>query len=316
MVRIKERALLKKTLRGFFDARDYLEVDTPVLVSQPGVEVHIDYFKTQYHDYHGRVFSGYLRSSPELAMKKLVLEGYERIYQLGPAFREGGEHTPWHHPEFSLAEWYGPHESLQSLKLETKELCEAVYGAFHRSLPPLTELSVYEAFWEFLGIELKDEDPHLGEQGLAKGLLSPRREDDFETAFFKIMLEGIEPQIKKLQWVFLDDYPPSQAILSEVKENRAQRFEAYLHGVELCNGFLECLDHGENLARMKLVNEKRQALGKEVLPLNASFYQALQKPHGRVGGNALGIDRLLALVCGLLSIDSVIVERQGGVFPD
>lgn len=311
------RASLKRMTRAFFDEAGFLEVDTPILVKQPGVEVHMDFFETQWRDFHQKPHSRSLRTSPELHLKILLSQGFEKIYEIAPVFRNGGELTEWHHPEFTMIEWYQTHTGFDEFILQTEAFFLKTQESFCRSANktkiiqrPLTTLTVGEAFEQFVGIELIDQDPHLAQKGLKQGVLSVNEQDDFETAFFKILLEKIEPKLKKLEFVCLKDFPPSQAILSKIIGQSAKRFEFYIHGIELCNAFLECFDLQENQARLQYANDQRRVLGKPLIQQDEKFYQALQKPIPECCGNALGFDRWLALLQSKVVIDDVISFRN------
>lgn len=311
------RQKLKACIREFFESRGYLEVDTPLLVSQPGTEVHIDYFSSSYIGFRGEQESFSLRSSPELHMKQLLAEGLQKIFQLGPSFRNGGEYTKWHHPEFYLLEWYHLGSDLDGMIFETDQLIrfclqrfnDFSYLGFDR-LPDLHQIGVFDAFEKYANITLVDEDPHLGKKAASAGCVSVNTDDDFETAFFKILMEKVEPRFKDLDYVCLRDFPPSQAILSKVSNQVAHRFEFYLKGIEISNAFFECQDVRENETRIREVNEKRKQLGKDPLRLDEHFFQSLRKGLPECCGNALGFDRLLALLVGEGDIDSVVPFRR------
>ncbi len=308
-----QRQTLKNAVRRFFNEREYLEVETPVLVPQPGVEVHTDYFTTTWHDHRGKPRKFFLRSSPELAMKRLLTHDLCRIYQMGPCFRTGGEFTAWHQPEFSLLEWYRVGAGYDEFIHETEMLCRFAEQAMieTHALSPilpsrLTKITVANAFHTFAGIKLIDLDPDLGRKGQERGFASLNPTDDFETAFFKIMLDIIEPELKKLGFVCLFDYPASQAVLANVQDDVANRFEFYLHGVELCNAFQECTIPSENSARLNTTNQARLSLGKPALPRDEAFFADLDRGMPACCGNALGLDRFLCLLLGKDNLDFVL----------
>lgn len=311
------RQELKSCIRQFFTKREYLEVDTPLLVQQPGTEVHIDYFSTAYCGFKGEELAFSLRSSPELHMKQLLTQGFKRIFQMGPSFRNSGEYTHWHHPEFTLLEWYQTGISFDGMIAETDQLLRSCVKHFSQEIRPalpalgtLHRFTVFEAFKDFAGVELVDLDPDLAKKGIDAGCISPRLEDDFETAFFKIMMEKLEPAFKELKYVCLSDYPESQAILSKVEDGVAKRFEFYVDGIELCNAFLECFDPIENRLRMEETNKEREKLGKDKLSIDRHFLKALESGVPQACGNALGFDRWLAFLMGEPNLDSIIPFRQ------
>ena len=308
---LSKRGLLNQTVREFFHRSDYLEVQTPIIVPQPGVEAHMDYFETSLQGYRGESKPYWLRSSPEVHMKTLLSQGLERIFQLSPCFRNGGEFTPWHHPEFTMLEWYKVDSTLEDLMEETHTLIHQSFDALgNSSLPKLTKLSVAEAFQEFTGLELIDKDPDLGAKAHSKNLGSLNGEEDFETAFYKLQLELIEPNLKSLGYCCLYNYPASLAILSKLKDGWAQRFEFYLEGIELCNAYHELTDAEENKDRIQQTMKERTQLGKPPHDLDKQFQAALDKGLPACSGNALGIDRLLALALGLDGIPQLLPFRD------
>ena len=139
-------------------------------------------------------------------------------------------------------------------------------------------------------------DPDLGKKCYKNNLGSIKEEDDFDTAFFKALIEVIEPQFKKERGVILYDYPASQAALAKVEGQVAKRFEFYLDGIELCNAFYELTDLKENRKRVEESNRLRKSLGKEITLEDQEFYSSLEKGIPICCGNALGFDRWLALL--------------------
>ncbi len=302
---LKARAALQDSIHRFFRARNYLSIDTPILVPSPGTEVHLQYFASEWRDYTTKQHKLYLRSSPELHLKQALALGIPRVFHLGKCFRNGGELSDWHHPEFTMLEFYETGISLSDFMQLTEELIRTASVDLRREGFPGPELpdsfprfSVYEAFERWAKITLIDGDPELARKGLAKGYGSIRSDDDFETAYFKILLDIIEPGLKQLGAAFLYDYPPSQCALARISDQRAQRFELYMGGVELCNAFDELLDPEQNRARIKASNAQRALLGYDVMAEDQDFYQALEKGLKACCGNALGFDRLLALLLG------------------
>ncbi|MBM4251446.1 MAG: EF-P lysine aminoacylase GenX [Deltaproteobacteria bacterium] len=306
---LKARARLKAAIRDFFAERDYLEADTPIAVTTPGIEVHLRYFKTAWVDHSGQAHPLYLRSSPEIHMKKLLAAGADRIFQLAPCFRNWGETSDWHHPEFTMLEWYEVGLSFHGLIDQTEALIRSCRNALgsHLKLPAKIErISVFEAFERWVGVSLIDEDQALAAKGIRAGAVSLRDDDDFETAFFKLLLERVEPGIEALGAAVLYDYPESQAALATVRDGTAKRFEIYIGRVELCNGFEELLDADANAARIRSSLQRRAQLGYEVPEEDQAFYAALRRGIPACSGNALGFDRLLALLLGQNKLVSLI----------
>lgn len=276
----------------------------------PGAEAYLQYFQSDWQDAQQREHRLYLRSSPELQHKQMLSWGLEKIFELGKCFRNGGEFSDQHHPEFTMLEWYQVGSSFEQMIAFTTDLITSLYEHHsERKLNAWHKLTVQEAFDAFVGIELFDGDDELAAKALAKGY-QVGADDDFETCFFKLMLTVVEPCLRKLGSVVLYDYPPSQAALAEIEDGVAKRFEVYLSGIEICNAFLECLDYEENRQRWHKMMTKRAAAGLPPIPQAKDFLAALRQPLPRCCGNALGVDRLLALLRGATSLREVIVQNN------
>ena len=336
---LEARARLKQVIREFFS--DYLEVDTPIVVPCPGVETYLRYIEARLpagdmgdmgdmgdrsdrsdkgsksHSQNGDTkrpaASLWLRSSPELACKQLMSSAdTTRLFELGPCFRAGrGEFSPWHHPEFWLLEWYRQPCSFDSMLAETEDLLVHCFRECSINSEQLTfvHLSVYECFQEFMGIELVDEDVDLAQQLINAGLYSVQLSDDFETAFFKALLEVCEPRFKTMSAVVLYDYPPSQGVLAQRMNGRAKRAETYIHGIEVTNGCLEMSSQSAHLAYQAEVLGKRRDLGYESPELGEDFLASTEVMAPDMAGVACGFERLLALLQQQPSLDSQLPFR-------
>jgi lysyl-tRNA synthetase class 2 len=314
------RSGLKSQIRSFFQQRDYLEVETPVIVVQPGTEVYIDYFQTKWRDFRGTDHRMYLRSSPELHMKQLLSAGAERIFQFAISFRNYGELARWHHPEFLMLEWYETNISFVDMIGQTEMLLRSCASFVTESCNPtvpyifpqsIAKFTVAEAFQKFAGIKLIDGDPELAKKARAQGFHSVLPSDDFETAYFKILIDAIEPGLEACGVSVLYDYPKSQAALAVIEGDVAKRFEFYLGRIEICNGFLELASVPENEARIREANKKRLEIGKSPTMIDQDFLRAMGGGFPACCGNALGIDRLLAILLGHNDLDRIIPFRRG-----
>lgn len=296
MKRLRERARACADARKFFESRGFLEVQTPVMVPSPGLDVHLDAFEVHGGD---RGAARWLITSPEYQMKRLLGDGLTRIYQLGPCFRRG-EAGGLHNPEFTMLEWYRADAGVEDVMGDTEQLVATLTaGRVHVAdrrvdlRPPFERISVCDAFGRFAGWS-RDET------------LEAAAAD--ETRYFQAMVDAVEPALARFdRGVFLVDYPATQASLARLKPGDAQvseRFELYVAGVELCNGFGELVDAAEQRTRLVRDQAERQTRGLPVYPIDERFLEAL----GRVppsAGNALGFDRLVALACGEVEIAKV-----------
>jgi lysyl-tRNA synthetase class 2 len=295
--RLRERARVVTDVRAFFAARGFVEVQTPVLVPSPGLDLHLDAFEVVGGD---RGAPRWLATSPEYQMKRLLAEGLERIVQIGPCFRRG-EVGSRHNPEFTMLEWYRANAGVEDVMQDTEQLVAAVTGGFVNVdgrrvdlRPPFERLGVCEAFARFAGWSRE------------ATLEAAARDED---RYFRALVDVIEPAIEKIDHgVLLVDYPATQASLARKKPGDpqlAERFELYVAGVELCNGFGELVDPVEQRARLSHDQAGRRARGLPVYPVDERFLEALARVPPS-GGNALGLDRLVALACGTTSIADVV----------
>jgi lysyl-tRNA synthetase class 2 len=284
---LRERANVIALVREFFAQRDFLEVETPVLVPSPGLDLHLEAFEVG-----TRSAARYLITSPEYQMKRLLADGYERIFQIAKCFRKG-ELGDRHNPEFTMLEWYRANAGIDDVMRDTEDLVAMVTGGRvvlgERTIDtrtPVERWTVCEAFERFADI---GEDETLD---LAK---------NDEDRYFELMVDAVEPGLAALEHaIFLTDYPASQASLARRRPDDprvAERFELYVAGVELCNGFGELTDVAEQRARLERDREERSARGLPIYPIDEKFVEALARMRPS-GGNALGLDRLVALVCG------------------
>ena len=316
--RLRRRDTLRKTTRSFFESRGYLEVDTPILTKCPGTEVFLHYFETSWTDHQAKNHPLFLRSSPELHMKRLMASDIDQAFQLAPCFRNRGEFSEWHNPEFTMLEWYQKNLSYDGLIQETEdylrhtaEAFASVSGINPESILPRTfkKIKVFDAFEEFAGIKLIDLDQELAAKARAAGVISVRPDDDFETAYFKTLIEKIEPIILSMDGCIFMDYPPSQAALSVVEAGVAQRFEYYIGRVEICNGFFELTGEQNNRDRIGAALRERLRQGNPPVPEDENFYRDMARFNEPCAGNALGFDRWLTLLCGGDDLGAALIFR-------
>lgn len=294
---LKARAELYGSVRAFFVRRGVLEVDTPILSAHATVDRHIDSFSVP--------DGGWLQTSPEFAMKRLLCAGSGPIFQIAPVFRreERGRH---HNPEFRLLEWYRPGWDHTLLMDEVEELMHALGVGSGRTFQ---RLSYRQAFVQHAGL-----DPFtipvaaLRERALAgevPALDLGHQEEDRDGWLDLWMSHRIGPQLGRDVPVFLHDFPASQAALARVRNDDppvAERFELFWQGIELANGFHELSDAGEQRRRFESDQAWRAAQGKVVPPLDEHLVAALQAGLPDCAGVALGLDRLLMLRLGLLDL--------------
>jgi elongation factor P--(R)-beta-lysine ligase len=325
--RLATRGRVLRAVREFFAAAGFEEVDTPALQVSPGLEPHLHAFGTVLHDPNdGAARPLYLHTSPEFAMKKLLAGGLPRIWQLAHVFRDG-ERSATHHPEFSMLEWYragaGYHDLMADCEALLRRAQEAAGVAALRwngesadARRPWQRLSVAEAFARHAGIDLLATmpDPARPDAGLlaaaaAKTGIAPHPGDDWETLFFRIFLERIEPHLGIGAPTILYDYPLALAALSRPKPDDprlCERFELYVCGLELANAFGELTDPAEQRRRFLADQAKKQALYGETYPVDEDFLAALAHGLPDCAGIALGFDRLVMLATDARHIEEVL----------
>lgn len=271
--RLKRRAAVLRTIRAFFDRRGFTEVETPVRIPAPANEAFLEPPPSG---------DAWLRTSPELHMKRLLAHGSGPIYQIGPCFR-AGERGRRHNPEFTLLEWYRPNETIDALYADVADLVSEVLG---RPLVPCV-FPVAETYRRVAGW-----DP-----------LEAWDEDRFDLD----MALKIEPALPQKGLVYLTDYPAAAAALARLSPadpRVAERFEAYLDGMEIANGYGELVDAAEQRARFEVTRAMREARGLPVYPLDEPFLRDLPAMPP-TAGIALGIDRLVMAACGTREIADV-----------
>ncbi|MGR2740303.1 EF-P lysine aminoacylase EpmA [Billgrantia sp. Q4P2] len=303
---LRERARLLAEVRAFFAERGVLEVETPVLGHGGSTDVHLASLSLEATTPAGRERL-WLQTSPEFHMKRLLAAGSGPIFQLARSFRDG-EVGSRHNIEFTMLEWYRPGFSLDELIEETETLIRAVLG---RDPGPLRRRRYRELFREALGL-----DPFTVELDMLRQVAGERGGLDMNDAerddcLDLLMSLVIEPELGREGLDVVVDYPASQAALArrhrdpEDGEWVASRFEVYLAGLELANGYDELTDAGEQAARFAEDNASRRRQGLPEVDVDQRLLAALE--HGMPAGSgvALGIDRLIQLALGRTSVAEV-----------
>ena len=305
---MKERAQIIASIRRFFTEARFLEVETPTLVTAPNPELHIQPMRIR----AGGVSASdtFLITSPEPHMKRLLSEGFERIFQVCRCFRQG-ESTSSHNPEFTMLEWYragGTYEEIASdaenlVRYVARDVLHSnslVFNGNHVDLaPPWPRMSVVEAFDHHAGlkIDFSWSEEEFAREAEAAGCLSTRLGDSWDDLFAKLLVERIEPAlIPEPKPLFLMDYPARLSPMAEQKEtdrHTASRVELYIAGLELANGFNEQNDSRRQ--RRTLMAERRHRPCRQCYPLDEGFLNSLHEMP-EASGMALGIDRLVMLI--------------------
>jgi len=287
---LERRASILRCIRALLDAQGFVEVETPVRIPCPANEPHISAPPSG---------DNFLRTSPELHMKRLLCAGCERIYQMGPCFREG-ERGERHRPEFTMLEWYRANGGYLDVLADFEALVRACARLLHG-----------EARWTFGGVAVDAESPwlRLTVQEAYRRLAGWDPLEKFDAERFDLdMALKVEPALPKDRPCVLIDYPAQAASLSRLSAadpRVAERWEAYIGGIELCNAFGELTDAKVQRERFIAAAAQRRLDGDRPYPLDEPFLEALERGMPPSGGAALGVDRLCMVLLDLPSIDLV-----------
>ena len=316
------RDRMVQAVRQFFRDRDFYEVETPALQVSPGLEPHLMAFATELvaPDRQERR-PLYLHTSPEFAMKKLLVAGVPRLFQLAKVFRNG-ERSATHHPEFTMLEWYRANAGYRDLMADCVELlrkaaeatCCDTFRWAGRSADPLAEwqrVSVDDAFRSYADIAIlatAGDAAALAEEARRVGVRVAKG-DGWEDLFFRIFLDRVEPHLGVGAPTILYDYPVSMAALSRSKPedpSLAERFEVFVCGLELANAFGELTDAAVQRARFEADMALKEELYGHRYPIDDDFLAALEHGMPESAGIALGFDRLAMLCTGASHIEQVL----------
>jgi len=321
------RAKALAGIRGFFGGAGFVEVETPALQVSPGLEPHLKAFATRLEHPDGTEQALYLHTSPEFAMKKLLVAGEAKLFQLAPVFRNG-ERAALHHPAFTMLEWYRAGVDYRAIMADCEGLLRAVaeatgetrlrwQGLEARIDLPWQYLSVAEACRLHGGLDLA---ACIGADPLKPDLIAMRAAcaaiglrvdtgDSWDDLYFRLALERIEPKLGLGVPTILYDYPIHMAALSRPKPGAphvAERFELYACGVELANAFSELTDAAEQRRRFTADMALKKSLYGYDYPIDEDFLSALEHGLPDCAGIALGVDRLVLLLCGAERIEEVL----------
>ncbi|PCJ32462.1 MAG: hypothetical protein COA99_16420 [Moraxellaceae bacterium] len=306
---IRARATLYKTVRQFFFQRDVLEVETPLLCTSTAMDPYLESYSISDSSLKKERF---LQTSPEFPMKRLLAAGSGSIYQIGKAFRRG-EESPRHNPEFTMLEWYQPNFHLPDLQREVLDLVAElaqVFGVAGWGIDSVECLSYADLFESVVGL-----DPHVSSleqlENVAKQHVNIDGDALTRDAWLDLLMSHVvEPKMPQGLLV-LTDFPVGQAALAEIASDNkgrkvAKRFELYVAGLELANGYQELVDATEQRQRFEGDALQRQQNGVAQLPMPSHLIEALEAGMPPASGVAIGLDRLLMLLLGKQSLSEVL----------
>lgn len=306
---LRARAAMLNQLRAFFAQRQVLEVETPLLCGAGSTDPALASFQCTFRgpgaaDGEPR----WLQTSPEFHMKRLLAAGSGPIYQVCKAFRDG-ELGRLHNPEFTMLEWYRPGYDHHRLMDEVDQLVRTLLAPY-REPPPTVRLSYAEAFERFVGV-----DPHRADVAQLRGrvealdIVPPPGLASRDAWLDLLLTHVVEPGLRQYALCMIYDYPASQAALARVRPGSpplAERFELYLEGVELANGFHELTEQGEQARRFAADQARRAETGSPGPSTDVRLLDALRHGLPDCAGVALGLDRLLMSALGCSRLDQVL----------
>lgn len=328
------REKIVDAIRMFFKQEGFREVETPLLVKHPGTEPYLEVFETDITTLNNKSTRGFLLTSPELQMKKLLAAGLGNIFQISKSFRNNEGISSFHNPEFSILEWYRTDADYKDIMTDCENLILFIFTQLgvnqnQRNIlqyqdeevnlsTPWERISVAEAFEKYAQItqeQLLSEDLLL-EKAKEKGY-EVNAQTTWEQIYNQILLNEIEPHLGKNKPTFLYDYPASQAALSKKKSDDprfAERFELFINGIELGNAFSELTDAEEQKQRMVDDLALRSKLDKKKFELDDDFIEALEMGFPETGGIAVGVDRLVMLFADAESISQTMFFPAKDIF--
>ncbi len=308
-------------VRAYFNDEGFVEVTTPALVGHPNLDPNIRPLPVTTTDLSGGSFLNWLHTSPELSMKKLLARGSGSIYQIGPVFRDE-EHTRLHRCEFSMLEWYRMDADYEDAIRDTIRVIRAVHRAVTNDYE-LTfggrsydlegqweEVTMAEAFLRYAGVD------SLAHDDLAEALedLGYRVGADagIEDLFFRVYIDAVEPYLGVERPTIVKDYPSFLGTMAKPREDDPhflERFEVFIAGMELANGYTELADAVELAERMEKVLMDLSADGVEGLTIDDPFLEAMADLPP-CAGVSLGMDRLAMLALDLDDISQVVFPYE------
>lgn len=301
----KQKVLLnqniRKEIRSFFIAHNYLEADAPILVPWVIPESYLDPFETQLRSPGTADRCAYLTASPEAYLKRLLSAGLDNsVYYLGKAFRNDEPMGRIHSHEFTLLEWYQLRGNYQTLMKETEELVRAVALGLHSNLSnkPFCSITVHEAFRTYAHTDVFTLD---------------------EDSYNRHYVADVEPHLGFETPTFLIDFPSwtsplAKASMSSEHIEIAQRFELYMNGVELVNGWTELTDWKKQKENLDIQEHIRHQWRKPHVTADSGFIDALKENFPKCAGAALGVDRLLMVLCNAQLLSDVVPFTTGEIF--
>ncbi len=304
-----QRSIIIRAIRDFFWEKSFLEVETPQLVPLPSMEPYLEVFETELIDSDRQTYRGFLTSSPEFAMKKLLASGYDKLFQVCKSYRNMEGWSSRHNPEFTILEWYRTQADYRVIMQDCEELFAFIGQRLGRTTiqfrgrqfdlaQPWERLSIAEAFETYAGLDTETILDHekLLVAAAKKGYIIDEK-TTWDDAFNQILLNEIEHHLgEKDRPTILYDYPAEMAALSRKSKRDprfAERFEFYMAGLELGNAFSELTDPVEQKTRLLADRAEKERLGRILYDVDMDFIAALESGIEDCAGIAVGVDRVV-----------------------
>ena len=299
-------------LRAWLKNQGYLEAIIPSLSPETVPDLNLESFAVEFRSVFapGRKSTLFLQTSPELLLKRMMAVGFSAVFYLGPVFRQG-ELAEKHHPEFTMAEWYRAGISYLDLMSEIEEMLVGLFGL----KTPIPRMSFRDALFQASGIDfLKlQKTSALSRAIQSRAKFFDGRGMDFCELLEFAVVQWLEPWLITKEAVFIFDWPAQMAMQARLKPGNpklAERFELYLRGLEIANGYSEALDASELKKRFSAEIRKRRKIGKEVIPLPKAFLASMSLGLPACAGVSLGLERLCMALLGLHNLDQLMAFRE------
>ena len=312
----KRFAIIKATREWFWE-QGFTEIEAPIVLASPDQEPTLTIMKTTVLNERGEAFAGYLHTSPEYTMKKMLAAGFDKIFCLGKVFRNQESFGGTHNPEFTMVEWYRTQVDFYTIMDDVEQLCASVLAKVNKPEWQFTRYHMRDLWQKFVGVNLDEYLTLDTMRALCESRgYKPAANEGYEDVFYRIFLNEIEPELAKMTAVIIHHYPLPMAALSRQSEKEigyAERFEVYIKGIELANAYSELTGAGEQRARLNAEKNKRIAQGKDLFPIDEDFIEAVgEMPNA--AGIALGIDRLVQAVLDIDNINAILPLSAANLF--
>lgn len=310
------RSDIIKSIREFFWSKNFLEVETPLILALPGQEPYLSPIKVEVSDERNKKYQGYLHTSPEYTMKKMLAGGFADIFSICKCFRNNESFGGTHNPEFTMIEWYRAGVDFYKIMDDVEELFAVLSRKFGKNEgKKFIRISMRDLWKKYADADLDD---YLHKEKMftlcvEKGY-KPKKDEKYEDLFYRIFLNEIETKL--IAPTIAHHYPAQMAALAKISDKDkkyAERFEVYVNGLEIANAFSELTDAKEQLERLKDEQKSRRLAGKDVYDIDMEFIEAL-KSMPKSAGIALGVDRLAQVFGGCQNIDDVLVLPMSKLF--